>query len=142
MNARRIDGFFYGLFMDAETLRQAGVKPSNFRRAYVDNFVLRIGQRATLLPSPGARAFGMLIALTHADLEHLYNAQGLSLYRPEAVVAQTFENGAVPGLCYNLVQPPEPDEWNPEYAKRLQSVLVQLGFPTEYVEDVALRPCI
>lgn len=135
MGARRIDGFFYGLFMDVEVLRQAGVEPANPRRAYVGDFALRIGLRATLVPSPGARAYGMLIALTHGELERLYGAPGLELYRPEAVVAQPFEGGAVPALCYNLVQPPEANERNPEYAKRLRSALAKLGFPEESVES-------
>jgi hypothetical protein len=136
MSPRQIDGFFYGLFMDAEVLHQAGTKPSNFRRAYVADFSLRIGQRATLVPSPGSRAYGMLIALTHAELERLYGAPGLEIYRPEAVVAHPFAGEAVPALCYNLVRAPEPHERNPEYAKRLQSVLENLGFPAEYVESV------
>ena len=136
MDPRQIDGFFYGLFMDAQVLRQAGTKPSNFRRAYVADFALRIGQRATLVPSSGARAYGMLIALTHAELERLYSAPGLEVYRPEAVVAHTSEGEAIPALCYNLVQAPEPHERNPEYAMRLQSVLEDLGFPVEYVESV------
>jgi hypothetical protein len=136
MSARRIDGFFYGLFMDAEVLRQAGATPSDLRRAYVADFALRIGQRATLVPSPGDRAYGVLISLTHAELERLYSAPGLELYRPEAVVAQPLEGGAVAALCYNLVLAPEPHERNPEYAKRLRSVLAKLGFPVEYVESV------
>ena len=136
MSARQIDGFFYGLFMDAEVLRQAGAKPSNLRRAYVADFALRIGQRATLVPSPGARAYGMLIALTHAELERLYSAPGLEIYRPESVVAHLTEGEVIPALCYNLVQAPEPHERNPEYAMRLQSVLENLGFPAEYVESV------
>lgn len=136
MGPRQIDGFFYGLFMDAQVLRQAGTKPSNFRRAYVVDFALRIGQRATLVPSPGARAYGMLIALTHAELERLYSAPGLEVYRPEAVVAYSSEGAAIPALCYNLVQAPEPHERNPEYAMRLQSVLKNLEFPVEYVESV------
>jgi len=122
--------------MDEQVLRQAGTKPSNFRRAYVADFALRIGQRATLVPSPGARAYGMLISLTHADLERLYGAPGLEAYRPEAVVIHPLEGGAVPALCYNLVQAPEPHERNPEYAKRLKGVLESLGFPAEYVESV------
>ena len=84
MTDRRIDGFFYGLYMDLEILRQAGVAPGNGRRAYVENFALRIGQRATLLPSAGARAYGMLYGVTHADLDRLYTAPGLEHYRPEA----------------------------------------------------------
>ncbi len=136
MNPRKIDGFFYGLFMDADVLRQAGVEPSNFRRAYVDDFALRIGRRATLVPSPGARAYGMLISLTHAELERLYSAPGLEGYRPEAVVAHPIEGEAIPALCYNLVQAPEPHERNPEYAMCLRRVLKDQGFPDEYVESV------
>src|SRR2546430_16810355 len=84
MTDRRIDAFFYGLFMDVDVLRESKVAPSNPRRAYVADFALRIGQRATLLPAAGARAYGMLIALTHRELERLYTAPGLEQYRPEA----------------------------------------------------------
>ena len=136
MDPRRIDGFFYGLFMDVQVLLQAGAKPSNVRRAYVTDLALRIGQRATLVPSPGARAYGMLISLTHVEIDRLYGAPGLELYRPEAVVAQLLEGEALPALCYNLIQAPEPHERNPEYALRLRSVLERLEFPSEYVESV------
>ena len=136
MSARRIDGFFYGLFMDARVLREAGTQPSNLRPAHVDDLALRIGQRATLVPSPGARAYGMLIALTHAELERLYGAPGLEEYRPEAVVAHPAEGKATPALCYNLPRTPEPHERNPEYAARLRRTLEELGFPAEYVESV------
>ena len=65
MSERRIDAFFYGLFTDTATLRASGVaEPANPRRAFVDDFELCIGQRATLVPSAGARAYGMLFALT------------------------------------------------------------------------------
>ena len=136
MSTRQVDAFFYGLFMDVEVLRQSGAKPANPRRAYVAEFALRIGQRATLIPSPGARAYGMLIALTHAELERLYNAPGLEHYRPEAVLAQPIEGIAIPALCYNLLQAPESQEKNPDYALRLKSVLTKLGFPGDYVASI------
>ena len=136
MAARQIDGFFYGLFMDLDVLRQAGANPSNARRAYVDGFSLRIGQRATLVPSPGGRAYGMLITLTHGELESLYSAPGLDSYRPEAVLAHLLEGGTVPALCYNLLETPAPEERNPEYAQRLGRVLAGLGFPSGYIESV------
>jgi len=136
MSARQVDAFFYGLFMDVDVLRQSGVKPANPRRAYVAEFALRIGQRATLVPSAGARAYGMLIALTHAELERLYGAPGLEHYRPEAVLAQPIEGIAVPALCYNLLQPPESHEGNPDYALRLKGVLTKLGFPADYVASI------
>ena len=137
MSERRIDAFFYGLFMDLDVLREAGVTPVNPRRAYVDDFALRIGQRATLLPSAGARAYGMLFAVTRSELDRLYSAPGLEHYRPEAVLAQCLEGTPAPALCYTLREAPTPDERNPEYAARLQRVLGKLDFPREYVASVS-----
>jgi hypothetical protein len=131
------DAFFYGLFMDMDILRESNVTPLNPRRAYVDDFALRIGRRATLVPAAGARAYGILVALSHRDLERLYAAPGLDHYRPEAVLVQPLEGQAAPALCYNLREAPRPDERNPEYAARLQRVLRKLEFPAEYVASVS-----
>jgi hypothetical protein len=137
MSERRIDAFFYGLFMDLEVLRGSGVAPVNPRRAYVEDFALRIGQRATLLPVAGARAYGMLFALTHSELDRLYAAPGLEQYRPEAILARPLEGMWTPALCYNLPEAPRPHERNPEYAARLQRALSKLDFPPEYVASVS-----
>ena len=137
MGERRIDVFFYGLFMDVTVLQSSGVSPANVRQAYVDNFALRIGYRATLTPLEGARAYGMLIALTHSELERLYSGPGVDQYRPEAVVAQVMRGGMAPALCYNLVVEPKPEERNQDYALRLQRTLRSLNFPPAYVDSVA-----
>lgn len=129
MTERRIDVFFYGLFMDVELLRNQGVVPMNARRAFVDGFALHVGQRAALIPKSGARAYGMLIALTHHEITQLYAAPGLNQYLPEAVLAQTMEGLAVPALCYNVEEPSAASERNPEYAAKLKAVLRGLGFP-------------
>ena len=137
MSARRVDAFFYGLFMDADLLRESGVAPMSPRRAHVDGYALRIGQRATLVPSAGARAYGMLISLTHAELDRLYGGPGLEQYRPEAVLVHPFDGPPTPALCYNLPAAPPPHEGNPDYAARLRRALQRLGFPPEYVAAVA-----
>jgi len=140
MPERRIDAFFYGLFMDTAILKAGGVvEPENPRRAFVEDFELRIGQRATLVPRAGSRAYGMLFALTHAELDLLYAAPGLEPYRAEAILAQPFDGMVTPALCYNLRHPPPADEWNAEYASRLQAVLAGLRFPEEYVASVSKR---
>ncbi len=136
MSGRRVAGFFYGLFMDVDLLRASGVSVSEACRAYVDDFALRIGRRATLVPSTGARAYGMVIALRHADLDRLYGAPGLEDYRAEAVVARLLDGGLAAALCYNLGEPPAPDERNAEYARRLAQLLVRLDFPSEYVASI------
>jgi hypothetical protein len=136
MSERHVNGFFYGLFMDVAVLRDGGIVPAEPHRAYVDDFALRIGNRATLVPSRGARAYGMLIALTRPELERLYSAPGLQEYRPEAVLAHCLDGASVPALCYNLLVDPRPEERNLNYAVRLQQTLRDLGFPAEYVESV------
>jgi hypothetical protein len=140
LSERRVDAFFYGLFMDTAILRDAGVaEPTHPRRAHVDHFELYIGPRATLLPRAGARAYGMLFALTHTDLDMLYAAPGLEAYRPEAIVARSFDGIVTPALCYNLRHPPSADECNSGYASRLREVLAGLDFPDEYVRSVSKR---
>jgi hypothetical protein len=136
MTERSIEAFFYGLFMDVDILREKQVTPVKPRPAYVDGFALRIGERATLIPSLGARAFGMLISLTHRELSQLYSSPGLEQYRPEAVVVRTLDGESAPALCYNLPDAPLPHERNPEYAARLQAVLRRLNFPPDYVASV------
>lgn len=137
MTDRRIDGFFYGLFMDSDVLRDRQVRAVNPRRVYVDGYALRIGQRATLVPSPGARCYGMVFALTHDELEKLYTATGLEQYRPEAVIARLLAGKTLPALCYNLRRAPGPDEFNAEYAARLREALGRLDFPPDYIASVS-----
>ena len=85
----------------------------------------------------GARPYGMLVSLTHAELDRLYGGPGLEQYRPEAVLAQPLDGLATPALCYNLIAAPAPHERNPEYAARLRRALQKLDFPPEYIAAVA-----
>jgi len=96
MTDRRIDGFFYGLFMDSDILRESQVVAVRPRRAYVDGYALCIGRRATLVPTLGARAYGMVFALTHAEFDKLYSAPSLKQYRSEAILAHSMEGEAMP----------------------------------------------
>ena len=137
MTDRRIDGFFYGLFMDSDILRENQVVAVSPRRAYVDDYALRIGRRATLVPTSGARAYGMVFALTHDELDKLYTAPGLEQYRPEAILAHSLDGETLPALCYNLREAPGPDEANAEYAARLRATLSRLDFPPEYVSSIS-----
>src|SRR6476660_715846 len=124
--------------MDSAILRASGVtEPANPRRAFVDDFELRIGKRATLVPRAGARSYGMLFALTHVELDLLYAAPGLEQYRAEAVLARPIDGVVTPALCYNLRDPPQADEWNADYASRLQDALARLDFPEEYVASIS-----
>lgn len=134
--SRRIAIFFYGLFMDAEALRSKGVDPTNIRRATVRGFSIRIGQRAALVPDAGAHICGLVMDLTHDDVERLYAEPSMRSYRPEAVICELDDGITVPALCFNLAVPPSPHERNPEYASRLKELAKRLELPLEYIDGI------
>ena len=136
MAPRRIDVFFYGLFMDADLLREKGAQPINLRPACVSGYALRIGQRATLLTRTDARTHGIVMQLTHEELEHLYSDVSVRAYRPEAVIAELSDGARIPALCFNLVAPPDPGELNSEYATKLRALASRLGLPSDYIQTI------
>lgn len=133
---RRIDVFFYGLFMDEALLREKGVEPRGRRVGSVENFRLCVGNRATLVPCAGATAYGVLFSLTHAEIDALYAEASVGAYRPEAVLARPIGGGTVPALCYNLPSPPPAAERNPQYVVRLRALAARIGLPADYVLSI------
>jgi hypothetical protein len=136
LNNRNIIGFFYGLFMDSSILLDNGISASNPRLAFVENFELRIGQRATLVPAKGGKSYGMLYTMAHDDIERLYSGPGLDRYYVETILAQVVDGDQVNALCYNLKQAPAVDQANENYTLQLTAVMRKLGFPDEYVASL------
>ena len=66
---RRVEVFFYGLFMDEELLRGKGLEPQGGEIGAIDGFALRIGQQAALVPTPGAKIYGLVFSLTQSELD-------------------------------------------------------------------------
>jgi len=78
--------------------------------AAVDGFALRIGQRAALVPTPGAKIYGLVFSLTQSELDRLYSEPSVQAYKRQAVLAQLASGGVAAALCYNVPQPPSPTE--------------------------------
>ncbi|MGB7923543.1 MAG: gamma-glutamylcyclotransferase family protein [Pyrinomonadaceae bacterium] len=133
---RRIDVFFYGLFMDDALLREKKINPVNRRVASVENFSLVIGARASLVPCPNRTAHGVIFALTHMEVDALYGEASVSVYRPEAVSAQLADGSAIPALCFNLPVPPSIEERNPQYVAKLRELAGRTGLPQSYVSSI------
>ena len=81
---RRVEVFFYGLFMDEKLPRGKGLEPEGGEIAAIDGFALRIGQRAALIPTPGAKVYGLVFSLTRSELDRiiLNRASRLTSHRP------------------------------------------------------------
>ena len=124
--------------MDAELLREKGIRPVNIRIASADGFDLHIGQRATLLPHPKSRIYGVIMELSHAEIDQLYSEPSVRAYRPEAVVADLADGSRVPTLCFNLPEATGVESPNLEYATRLRDLGRRLGLPSAYLEKIRL----
>ena len=133
---RRIGVFFYGLFMDDALLREKGVNPVNRRMASVENFSLIIRSRATLVPCEGRTAHGVIISLTHEEVDALYSEDSVSAYRPEAVSARLADGSVIPALCFNLPVLPSQDERNPRYVSKLRELAARTSLPPSYVSSI------
>jgi hypothetical protein len=133
---RRIDVFFYGLFMDDALLREKGMNPADRRIASVENFSLVIGARATLVPYVGTTVHGVLFSLTHSEVDALYREGSVSVYRPEAVSARLEDGSLIPALCFNLPVPPSREERNPQYVAKLKELAERIGLPASYVSSI------
>ena len=136
MQSRLIDVFFYGLFMDAESLEAKGFHPVNGRQACVAGMALHVGLRATLVPDPGKCAHGFVFGLTHVEIDRLYAEPSVAAYRPEAVIAQLADQSCIAALCFNLPPSDEIVETNSDYAEKLRAVAGRLGLPADYVASI------
>jgi hypothetical protein len=134
--AEHVTVFFYGLFMDPEALETTGLRPSNVRQAYVERYALRLGQRATLVPTGEGLVYGTVMTLKHQDVDRLYSEPSVAAYRPEPVLAQLMDGTVEPALCFNLPMQ-QGSSSNPEYAIALQAVARKMGLPDDYVAALA-----
>lgn len=134
---RRIDVFFYGLFMDTELLAGKGITPESPRAAVLPGYSLRIGNRAAVVRDADKRVYGIVVALTHEEIERLYADASVRMYKPEPVLCELSDGDRIPALCFNLVESPAGSDPNPEYAARLKELALRLQLPSHYVDEIA-----
>ena len=84
--------FFYGLFMDLDILIKNGVSPSNPRKGYLNNYTLKIGNRASLIPCEKEKAYGIIMTINDEEIIKLYAEKSVADYIPEEVKVITETN--------------------------------------------------
>jgi hypothetical protein len=95
-----------------------------------------LGDRATLVSDPAGCVHGILMALSHAQIDRLYAEPSVSAYRAEPVMARLADGSFLPALCFNLPEPPPAGQTNPEYAAKLQAVARRLALPESYIANI------
>lgn len=127
--------FFYGLFMDLSILSKNGIEPTDSRKGYLNDYALKIGNRASLIPSKGESSYGLLMTVDQDKIQALYAEASVSDYVPEEVEVILESGDKVKAICYNL-----PLELltgtNSSYAKKLHQLAQSLEFPTNYLEKI------
>lgn len=127
--------FFYGLFMNDSLLREKGFHPSDPILSYVDDYALKIGERATLIKFVGERAYGRIMALTEEELSRLYGESSVADYRSEKVLATTSKNVSLEVIVYNLPLEKLAGQ-NKPYAKSLAKIAEDFRLPGEYIQKI------
>ncbi len=129
--------FFYGLFMDEDILLKNGINPSIPQKGYLNNYALKIGNRASLIPCKDEKAYGILMDVNDEKISKLYAEESVADYVPETVKVITESNEEVTATCYNL-----PLELltgtNESYAKSLYELAKQKGFPKDYLAKIKI----
>ncbi len=129
---RRIEIFFYGLFMDRDALIRQGLEPGPPRVGSVANFKLKIGERATLAPAEQGTVWGVTMELPSVEAEQLYAGPSVADYKPEAVLVHLVNGDVIAALCYNL-HDLDIGKTNKPYAEALYELAVILGLPEAYL---------
>lgn len=127
--------FFYGLFMDKDVLIKNGIKPSNPRKGYLKDYMLKIGNRASLIPCKNEKSYGIVMTVDDQAIDRLYAEPSVADYIPEEVNIITDNGDSIPAICYNL-----PSEamtgTNKSYAAALCKLAKQEGFPDAHLEKI------
>jgi hypothetical protein len=135
MSRDEITVFFYGLFMDESLLASKGVRATEPAVGYVDGYGLRIGERATLVPEPNGRAYGVVMKIPSEDAAALYAEPSVADYVAETVVVTLPGDVRVSAACYNLPAAKLVGT-NPEYAAALLRLATRLGLPDSYLGHI------
>ncbi|CAB3749702.1 hypothetical protein GQ57_00685 [Burkholderia sp. MSh2] len=136
---RLVDIFFYGLHMDGANLAAKGVHPRQPRIGRILDHRVVVATKAILICAPGEVAEGMIYALTHCEIDRLYD--GLDDYRAEAYIARIDDPDGevsllVPTLAMVHVAPRIDGAIEPDYIARLHTILTSLGLSTSHLPRI------
>lgn len=126
--------FFYGGLINPKMLHKVGMKPTRQEPATLSGFDIRISPYVNLVRSAGHTVFGMLMEVSHGELERTYS-QLKAKYLPEAVIVSDSTGRLHPALCYIVADmPPGPAE--ADHVEMLATAAGSLGFPDWYLAKI------
>lgn len=126
--------FFYGGLINEAMQDRVGVHPTRRIVATLSGYGLDIRPYVNLEPRQGEQAFGLVMWVTHADLERLYGQLKIR-YDPVAVLVRTIDDQYLPALCYLAADMPE-GQADEAHVRMLLEPAERLGFPAWYLDRI------
>lgn len=126
--------------MDVDILARQGITPQDAVVGHVDGLSLHIGERATLLRSAGARAYGVMMEISSREAKDLYAGSSVADYVPEVVTVELKDGRRVEASCY-ILPDDKVTETNRDYAEALLQVAVKLCLPDTYIAEIT-QDCV
>ncbi len=137
--ARMSYAFFYGGYMNPDTLKAAGAQPIDCETGYVEGLKLTVGPLANLVESESSRAYGLVAKLSHEDLNKLYASDPVALrgivYLPEAVLVHTETGQSLPALVY-ICPALSGGSADAAYVAKLVVAAEKIGLPADYISQI------
>jgi hypothetical protein len=130
---RKVWAFFYGSFMNSQVMATANLIDPQIEIASLPGFDIEISPHANLVRRAGQMAYGLLVSITHAQLDSLYASQSAGeTYLPEAVLAIDAGGRFRPATCY-IVTNMKPGVPEKSYLEKITAPAIAHGFPDWYV---------
>ncbi|WP_100962494.1 hypothetical protein [Bosea sp. FBZP-16] len=130
----RVWGFYYGGLINPKVMQQLGMAPAAQDVAMLPGYELQISPLMNLVRNDRQAAYGLLLLLTHDEIEHVYG-QLKAKYYPYPVLARDREGRERAALCY-LLPKLEPGQAEAQYVTNLLEPATALGFPGWYLDRI------
>ncbi len=139
MSEYPVNVFFYGSYMNFAVLKEVDINEREFTVGSISGFALTISPLANLIRQTQGVVYGILTALTHMELERLYqeHARGKlgGQYLPDAVVVSMPNGIHTPALCY-ISHNMKEGKADPAYIDRILKPAREYGFPAWYLDTI------
>lgn len=139
MADRKVQVFFYGSFINLQVLEEAGLKKRAFAPACIHGYEMLMQPVANLRENGDGVVYGILVNLTHAELDTLYTKHIATItdyvYKPEAIFVATRGGKIVPALVY-VCDNMKPEQAENAYIDKVLKAATSYGFPGWYLDHI------
>ncbi|MEM6361415.1 MAG: hypothetical protein AAF348_18620 [Bacteroidota bacterium] len=84
---------------DRTILLQNGIEPSDPRKGYLNDYTLKIGNRASLIPHKNEKSFRIVVTVNNGAIHNLYAETSVVDYIPEEVDIIVNKHDSIKAIC-------------------------------------------